>query len=63
MKVSWGTAEFGVHSLAKGLSTFFSTVDKKLINTCVVAKFKTQATLDNNREVMGRSTAKAEYVT
>lgn len=30
LKVSWGTGEFGVHSLAQGIPTFFSTVDKKL---------------------------------
>ena len=66
LKVSWGTGEFGVHSLAKELPTFFSRPSikscTKLINTCVVAKFKKQATLGHNREVMGRSTAKAEYV-
>jgi len=44
LKASWGTGEFGVHSLAKELPTFFSRPSikscTKLINTCVVAKFK-----------------------
>lgn len=30
LKVSCDTGEFGVHSLAKGILTFFSAIDEKL---------------------------------